>query len=461
MILSCEVIELCSNSTRLEKPRGAGGLVFACLLNVGISGVNAMANFIGVMIVLLLLPAFAADLFLLGRRVALVLAALLQCGGSHSLQKYLSLFSNNPSKKLSFEWAALSLWMVGSCVSVSFALLYPTVASSFITNNGQANLQFILSVISLGSALAVGHLAASTLLADGKIIFSGLCTLLTGPILMLMAVVLLASQKNLSGMFFVQAVFTALVAFTVITSYICHWNAQQRKETKTISQRIPEFKQAVVFGLPRAVSSSSEYMLLAVAPWSLSSVPGKASAFITATVLVRSLQMFITPVSQILGLSVAQLKSADDLISTDKKIYKSAFALWGVGVILAGIIWLGNYFFGDYIFSTMLPHIEVPYFIGFVCWAIPPSIVFYSFRNVIEMRWIFPFNLVILGFALGVQWALVQLMPHHDICFSAGLAFVLSYWLCGLGTMTALWLGTQCCGTRDSVERRESRMKDL
>lgn len=445
----------------VDKPQATSGLIFACLLNVCISGINAVANVAGLMVVLLLLPTVAADTLLLGRRVAIALAALLQCGGSHTLQKYLSLFSNNPSKKLSFECAAISLWAIGSCALLCLVSLYPEVVSNFITNNGQTNFNFILSVVSLASAMAIGHLAASTLLADGKILVSGLYTLVSGPFLMLVVVITLAPTQNLSGMFFLQAALTAVIAFLIVTFYVLHWQTQQSKSLQLVPGLVPEFKKAVLFGMPRAVSSSSEYMLLAIAPWYLSSVPGKASAFITATMFVRSLQMLVAPASQILGLSIAQLKIANELSSIDKKIYKSAFILWGFGVIFAGVVWVGNNFLSDYIFSSVSSKDQIKYFIGLVCWAIPPSIVFYSFRNVIEMRWVFPFNLVILSLALGSQVTIIELFPHDDFCFLVGLAFVLSFWLCGIGATLTLWIGAQRSGVRPAGDGGRGTTKFL
>lgn len=432
----------------VDKPQATSALVFACLLNVCISGINAVANVAGLMFVLLLLPTVAADTLLLGRRVAIALAALLQFGGSHALQKYLSHFSNNPGKKLSFECAALSLWVMGSCATLCLVLLYPESASNFITNNGQTNFTFILSVVSLASAMAVGHLAASTLLADGKILVSGLYALVSGPLLMLVVVITLAPTQNLSGMFFLQAALTAVIASLIITFYVLHWHTQRSKGLHLVPGLLPEFKKAVLFGVPRAVSSSSEYMLLAIAPWYLSSVPGKASAFITATIFVRSLQMLVAPASQILGLSIAQLKSANELTSIDKRNCRSAFFLWGFSFILAGVVWVGNNFLSDYIFSSVSSKDQIKYFIGIVCWAIPPSIIFYSFRNVIEMRWVFPFNLVILSLSLGLQVMIIELFPHDDFCFLVGLAFVLSFWLCGIGATLTLWIGAQRSGVR-------------
>jgi hypothetical protein len=278
---------------------------------------------------------------------------------------------------------------------------------------------------------------------------------------MLVVVITLAPTQNLSGMFFLQAALTAVIAFLIVTFYVLHWQTQQSKSLQLVPGLVPEFKKAVLFGMPRAVSSSSEYMLLAIAPWYLSSVPGKASAFITATMFVRSLQMLVAPASQILGLSIAQLKIANELSSIDKKIYKSAFILWGFGVIFAGVVWVGNNFLSDYIFSSVSSKDQIKYFIGLVCWAIPPSIVFYSFRNVIEMRWVFPFNLVILSLALGSQVTIIELFPHDDFCFLVGLAFVLSFWLCGVGATLTLWIGAQRSGVRPAGDGGRGTTKFL
>ncbi len=398
--------------------------------------INVLSAFLkGVILLLtirfagLIMGSMMMGVYLLARRIAITGSNLLVMGMAPTLLRYLSIYEDDPgAQKIRYLFALFG----ASLITVIIFALYFSGASFF------ANLFFpalprgeelLFWLVILLVAILFHYVVYSSLFAFRRIVLANLVELInSGGILL---IVLLWSGKGADALMILhrQALATLIFTGVVVVAIFFYLHRRGKAHWEDFSFVREEF---IEFGLPRGFIAFLDSGTLLVGPWLLRDHPRAAGYLIVALIVVRFLQMAITPITQVLSVVTARLTGKGE----EEKIRLSVRLMFGILIY--------STFFVTVLFVPWLEKLLVVWlkkpeivegtklFASYLIWSIAPVTIFYGMRGIIEMRWKSPKNLYNLLLSQSAQILFFFLFRSSlGVEYATGLSFFVLFFLMG------------------------------
>jgi hypothetical protein len=327
------------------------------------------------------------SLFLLGRRHITTISAFLAMGSTQTIQRYLPLNVGDKAVQQIYFFLPLSLLLLASMVLVPLGwALKERLANILFADPTLGELAFL---VLLSALLAIfGALVLSTLMALRRFYTYNLINLVIPGILPIIGVLAVVADPSAERALWITSGLAGLCT-TLASVMIMRDLGLATPTWEGYCAALRTFKD---FGLPRTLSVGFDAATLTIGAWWLLETPQAATSLIVALTLFRLVQMLLAPASQVLGIAslhATQGASAKSAISRRAII----FALW-TGILSLTILqpwlepilqlWLGN----TYLAEGSLEFARI------IIWGLPFTVLFYSLRGIIEIRWMQPLNLI-------------------------------------------------------------------
>ena len=360
---------------------------------------------VGVLLVIryagqLLTPA-AFGLFLLARRIAEMLANLLQAGASQTLRRYQSIHQLS-SLRMLYLLAALTMVAVTTsvfCLAVVFGGGRPLAELAFGRAFATRALGLWLGMLSI--AMVFHFMANSLLLSHRRVVMANILDFLNASLWLLACMWLLGPRASVLHLIRFQASATLATSLAVLSWFVVSlWLS--RRERVDWSQAPAALRESVAYGLPRGVIPSAELLFYSLGPWLLRNNAAEAGYLIVAFTVLRLCRTVIQPAALVFGIAVARLVGRGDEASLRRGIALLLGVLLCMGALLTAVtlpwtrlllgLWLGN--------PEMASRINV--YATLIVLAMTPAAVFQGLKEPIEMIWKRPRNLLTILVVLAV-----------------------------------------------------------
>jgi O-antigen/teichoic acid export membrane protein len=372
----------------------------------------------------------ALGLFLLARRHTSTASAFLSLGAPQTIQRYISLNFDRREKQRNYFLVAFGLLGLISLIIIPVAWLGKGLLSLALFDDPlRGELAFIVVLYVLVSILLM--LVLSTLMALRRFYTYNLLNLATAGVLPLIAVYYAVSDPEAETVLGLTVLLVG--GISVLLAILIARGLGWRGSVPDLPQTFRDFRD---FGFPRTLSVGLDATMLTIGAWWLRDRPDLLSYLILALTLFRLFEMLLIPASQVLALasvrSMQKSESDEPAIISGRMI---VFAIWAGALSIALIhpvmdrvilLWLGN--------QTLASGVSD--FGRILIWGLPFAILFYTLRNVIELRWKLPLNLITQVVSLTGFIMLVLLLPNkNNIVVAANTVMLV---ICG--SFSLFWL---------------------
>ena len=415
-------------------------LIIDSLVYTLVAAGNAIAVIFFVRVATEVLSLRSLDDIFLGRRYIPVFSALLSLGSSQVIQKYWTVEKDSPTEKLRILVATTIMCVTGFLVTAVFLMLVTALMGHDLQSHtvlyAVKNNYLLLAALSV----AVGQIAASILLVDGRLLASGILQALNGSIISAMIIELIGPELVVSELFKWTAYCSLSISFaTIIFSLQSGFDKSCLDSffLKNYSGWLMLLKKCLTFGIPRSLSTAMDFGLFAITPWLVSNELGKAAVFSIALTLVKMSQLVLAPVSQIVALRVASFSSIQQQLRADRAIAVSVLVMVGVGIGSAEALylsrnWLITLFVGDISIRS-----QISLYLRYFSFALPGLMIFYSMRSILELRFTAPVNLISLVLAITTHLGIYYMLVGYYICpVAAAYSFIWSSTVLGICTLS-------------------------
>lgn len=358
-----------------------------------------------------LLAAGTMGLLLLFRRQGALWANFLQFGFSQSLQKFY--ISNPDSVARSNMWAVLTKWMViAGMAAVLVSWLLGAQLSEALFGEPDQTLALAFGIYTAG--LALGFIACSSWIAEFRLVHSNIIDWLNGSLLFVLCIL---AGSHLSGVDF--SLLLAVLTLVASGLSLFLFMRRHKSEHSFLKNKWKIERTVIQYSMTRGMSAFVDMGTLVVGPWLLREKPEQAGFLIISYTVLRLAQTLIMPLAQVVALRANSYRH--DQRQEERRV------VW-LGLISFACGWLAvaaYYIVGNFFLALWLPnsYVQVVLILNELIIFTPALCLFYSLRNYIELRYLLPWNLIVLTLAL------------------AGM--LLGYYFSSCGGLTAVVLGSK------------------
>ena len=403
-------------------------------VNLAMSVVSVAAMMLALREAARLLPSLVLGLMLLSRRLADLLANLVQVGTPHAVRRYLSLTSSDPERR---RWLTASL-LIWSCaalvflgVSIAGARWWtPLLFGTQVERGGG----LLVATALLAVALASTNLALSALMAVRRFVVMNLLQIANASGWLLASLWLARAAATPDRLVLVQAAGAlTLVGLVFAAIYLLARHDPPAAPTAPLGGYL---RETVVYGAPRTLSPLLEMSLLVVGPWLLRNDPAPAGALILAFALLRLATAFVQPLALVGGVTGARLLGSRDEAGLARGVNFIVGASVALGLVAcaAGYPWLSaglEWWLGP----TDLARTVQTFASGLLV-ALVPYTLFQGLKPIIEAVWRRPWMLYIMlasvALMLGAYALARQFLPAVQ---SVLIAVPLALGAAGIGSL--------------------------
>jgi hypothetical protein len=375
-------------------------------------------------------------LFLMARRLSSTGACLFQIGMSQTLLRYISANIGNAEVKLNFSLFALIAWMGGATIfSPVFYVAREFLASWFFPNSaGNGAFAFWTGMLLLAQVL--GFVVQSILVAERRMVIANLVELTNVSLFLLIA--LFVGGKDLTPHRVIQFQTSGIVflCLCVLVTYIIKLRVAFWPDHREMGVTGRIFLR---YGLPRGVITFLDMLILLIGPWLIRAESDEAGFLIIALMLVRILQMAISPIVQVTAVVIARFVGQKDYGSIGMGVQLMfGTVLYATSLAMATIIPWSDLLIRLWLTDVRVVEGVLPYF-STLLWGIFPFTIFHGLKGFIEMRWFKPLNLYTLLIGIGIQFLVYRLTETNlSAVLAARISVLAGFWV--MGIMTFVWI---------------------
>jgi glycosyltransferase involved in cell wall biosynthesis len=401
-------------------------------VNLAMSVVGAAAMMVALREAARLLPAIALGLLLLARRLADLLANLVQVGTPHAARRYLSLTLHKQEQR---RWltASLLMWSLAAFAFLAVLIAGQRWWTPLLFGNQVAGSGMLAATGLLAIAMAGTNLAMSALMAVRRFVSMNLLQIATTSGLLLASLWLLDGEKTPDKLVFVQGGGGLILLALALGLLYLHLRDTRSEPASPLAEY---FRETFAYGAPRTLSPFLEILLIVLGPWLLRENPAAAAGLILAFTLLRLAAAFVQPLALVGGVTGARLLGSRDEAGLARGINFIIGLTGALGLVLcaAGYPWLTTGL-RLWLGTTELAG-TVQSFASGLLLALSPYMLFQGLKPIIEAVWHKPWMLYImvasLALLLGVHALARQfLSPAQSVMVAVPIALAAS----GLGTI--------------------------
>lgn len=397
-------------------------------VNLALSVVSIAAMMLALREAARLLPSLVLGLMLLSRRLADLLANLVQCGTPHAARRFLSLTADEAERHRWFR-ASVLIWLLGALVFLSVVVAGARWWTPLLFGRQVTGPTLLVATALLAVSIAGTNLALSALMAARRfVIMNALLIANTSGWLL----VSLQLGKTPDNLVLVQAG-GALVLVSVALAAMYWMRSGPRTEPVPVTRGY--VRETLTYGAPRTLSPLLEVLLLVVGPWLLRNDPAPAGALILAFALLRLSAAFVQPLALVGGVTGARLLGARDDAGLARGINFIVGSTAAVGIVLcaAGYPWLPV---GLRLWLGPVVATSVESFASVLLIALVPYTLFQGLKPIIEAVWPKPWVLYVMLFSVALQLGAYAVARQFlDPVRSIMIAVPLALGAAGLGSL--------------------------
>jgi len=396
-------------------------------VNLAMSLVGAAAMMVALREAARLLPAVALGLLLLSRRLADLLANLVQVGTPHATRRYLSLTPHDHERR---HWltASLLMWSLAALVFLTVLLAGQRWWTPFLFGNQVDGATILASTALLAVAIAGTNLAMSALMAVRRFVWMNLLQIANTSGWLLVSLWLLRGEQAPDKLVFIQAGGAMLLlAVAVVALYLQLRDAPPEPRTPLAVY----LRETFAYGAPRTLSPFLEILLIVLGPWLLRDDPAAAAGLILAFTLLRLANALVQPLALVGGVAGARLLGSRDEAGLARGInfIVGLTCALGLGLSAAGYPWLSTGL-RLWLGPTELAGTVQRFATGLLI-ALCPYMLFQGLKPIIEAVWRRPWMLYIMVASLGLLLALHAvarqfLAPAQSVMVAVPIALAVS-----------------------------------
>ena len=373
------------------------------VVNVGFTVIKGVSLILSIWVADLYLTASTMGLLLLFRRQGALWGNLLQLGFSQSLQKFYT--ASADSGKRQILWGTRNHWVLcASAAPLLFTLIFPGQLNNFLFGSIDVFPAWAFGLYVGGVSL--GFMACSSWMAEFRFGYANVVDWLNSSLIFILSILLLG---KFSSEYIPVFLASATLFASCVSLLIFKWRYIPDVSLFKNSCRLE--KTVVGFGITRSFSSFLDMGLLVVGPWMLKDLPQQAGYLLITYNVLRLAQTMIMPVAQVLALR------SNSCCHNHKEEAQGVLKLAGVSVVSAGFVVGAYYLFGKATLAIWLPNSasDVALILDRLIPFVPAFCLFYSLRNYIDLKYLFPWNLLILAVAILGLVVTVYIFPAQDI----------------------------------------------
>jgi O-antigen/teichoic acid export membrane protein len=431
---------------RASPKRAAPSVRREAVINLAFAGLRAFILLYMLRYAGLVLTVQVLGLFLLSRRFASTAANFLQLGTTQTINRYVSIHHQDRALQRGYLVVAFAFIVVGGAILLPLAwgLSEPLGRVIFSDAAASAELTFWTWAWTLATVAAL--LATSFLLTERLIVTTNLLRLMTIGGAPLIALMVIGSDAGPEGVVRLATLVMGGCALVALLGVAARYRLKPLPPAASWRETLRTFVQ---YGIPRGGSALLEALTAFLPPWLLREQPEAAGFLIIALTLLRALELVILPVTQVLALATARAIGRND----EGHIARAARLLFGLALYLGCFAFVFLYPWLDRLLLVWLGQAdlaaEVYPYAAWVVFGIVPVIVYYSLRNMVEVVWTFPYNLVAqlasIAVLLGVCFGL-RASTSASLTEAVMIGNLAMLWT--MGVLTVVWMRHHLPGPR-------------
>ena len=372
-------------------------------INLGFTLLKSVFVLLSIRLADVMLSAQMMGLVLLFRRQGALWSNLVQLGLSQVLLKYYT-GSDDPIYRAQLwnrvvRWAAVAMLFAALTCLVFAAPLTPWL---FPTAHPTVTAAFGVYV----AGLALGFIANSSWLAEFRFVESNLIDWLHGSLLFVVCL-LFASGADLITFSWVLALVTIAASVISLRHFAQHTSYRLHKPPSGWQLTRQERR----YGFTRALSAYADMATMVIGPWMLRHRPAEAAQLIAAYTVLRIAQTLVMPVAQVLALR------ANSRLYDSGREEKRILVLCAFVFVFAWIGVAAYYLVGPWAVRWWLPNSSggVIAILNVLMPYMPGICLFYALRSHVDLRFLFPWNLITLLLCMAVFLASMLVQKDIDI----------------------------------------------
>jgi O-antigen/teichoic acid export membrane protein len=340
-------------------------------------------------------------LVMFARRTSATAANLTQLGVSQAIQRYVPMHEADLSYKGRICGSVLTIIITVTVSSGIITALGANFIGSIVYPKQSDSTSLLLATYLLMIGFSLSYVVYSFMLAEFKFVWGNVFEFFSSVGIFLI-IILFSVDSSSTELFWWLSVLTFIwSAFCLFYFIYSHWSLSDIVAGLFSGRMV---RRLLGFGVPRGVSAMLDMMTLLIGPWMLRAEPMKAGALIVALTLVRAFQAIVAPASRVMGLHAVRSLGRKQSNQTDK----SVLTILVVSIVVAFIVSVIVYIAKDVFVSLLVGNSEMTDFTEKNMVALLPFIPtitgYYFLRNVVELRWRFPFNLLFLIITLSLSY---------------------------------------------------------
>lgn len=398
-------------------------------VNLGFVFVKSISLLLGIWAADRWLTAGAMGVLLLFRRQGALWGNLLQLGFSQSLQRFY--LSNSDSASRAGLWSNLNCCVfVLSLIAILGIGIFATSVSESIFGLSNAALGIAFGIYTAG--LALGYMAGSSWMVEFRFIQANVVDWLNSSFLFFICV-LVGSKLSDTNI----ACWLAALTFSV-SCVSLFWFAFNFVPKSVILKDWKVEKTVALYGLTRGFTAFADMATLVIGPWLLRNESDRAGYLIISYNVLRLAQTLIMPIAQVLALRANSYRH--NQCKEEWRIFWLSVMSFVVGTIAVAVYFV----VGEGLVKLWLPNSYMPVnaVLGRLIVFVPALCLFYSLRNYIELRFIMPWNLIVILIsivALVVGYAISYKTQFDAVIFGSQIMLTVLF-IAGLVYLSVLYL---------------------
>lgn len=405
-------------------------------INIGFSLVRSILLFAVIAFAARILPLEVFALLLLLRRNTVTMVNLLQLGISQTVLRYLAYYSHDKRKSAAFTLFSLLFGTAISILIYTSAWVFPYEFSNILGAGTVKDKTIAIWLAILACGMVFHFIGYSSLLAKRHYVWANIFETMNAAGWLGIILIFNGASHSLTYLISLLAIVTLGSALVQILVFLILNKLSRPKEKKWFIEPV---KALSGYGVTRGISAFADMSFLTLLPWMMRSNPTEASYIILAFTFLRVIQAAVMPVTQVLAIRYTQrMGKASGKVVRNKTIRPLALLAGCLGLLMMPFYFLlGEWGLKIWLGDASLVQGTLRYLYP-VAIGSPFFIIFYSLRNIIEVTWVLPKNLITLTSALALQFAIYQIGLAYKLSLTnaVGLAIIISFVFAGF---ISLW----------------------
>ena len=373
--------------------------------------INTSANLIKSFLLLIsirlaaeLLAPAVFGIIMLARRMSSTAANFTQLGMSQAIQRYIPLNELNVSYQNRLRGCILAVVLM-MVILIGVVVIFGTDILKEVVypnqNQGDAE-SLLIATYFLTVGITLSYVVHSFLISEFRFYLASIFETSSTVGLFLLIIIFFPSYSA-DWVLWLLAISTTIFSLACFSIYFfLKW---QQKDIITGLFSLNEIKKILAYGIPRGLSATLEMATLLIGPWMLRSNPKEAGALIIALTLLRILQPIVTPASKVLGLHAVRNMGRSEVGQAEKQTLTIFMLSVVIATIAALVIFMLKSIFLDLMVGDSVLSVSAETYLNAVIFFMPAAAGYYCMRNVVEVRWRFPFNFFFLITILSLSYS--------------------------------------------------------